>query len=335
MRAWLIILAITSFTLAGTTVYFAHELSVEREARIAQAPAPVATHVPEVPAPATPAPQSPSVGAGVVERAPPPPSAAIREVAADVAMAGNMSPEDIRKLQEQHARQFLEQLSTREGREDIVAQHKLMFRNVYPRIERVLGLTPDEHSRFLEMLANQQIEMQENQMRCTLDPACDPRTLWNTAGDPRQAMINDFLGPERSEKYATYMNTMGEREAVSQLRSRLPDAQRLSDDSAESLIVALAAERDAMSREDMGRGGMAGYGFGAGMIMSSGDTFEERYESAKRNSQRLRDRAAQYLSAEQLRVFNEMQDETLVSLRAMLRNKDSMSYSAVAVPVTQ
>jgi hypothetical protein len=257
------------------------------------------------------------------------------EVAAGVSVARELSPDEIKKLQENAARQFLEQLATREGREDIIAQHKMMFRNMYPRIERVLGLTPEEHSRFLEMLATQQIEMQEKQMRCTLDPACDPRTLWNMSGDPRQAMIDDFLGPERGEKYSTYMKTMGEREVVSQLRSRLPDAQRLTDDGAESLIMALAAERDAMAREDMGRNGMTGYGFGAGMIMTTGDTFEERYESAQRNSQRLRDRAAQYLSAEQMRVFNEMQDETLLSLRALLRNKDSMPYTAVAAPLAQ
>jgi hypothetical protein len=185
------------------------------------------------------------------------------------------------------------------------------------------------------MLASQQIEMQERQMRCSLEPGCDPRTLWNTTGDTRQATINDFLGPERSGKFAAYTNTMGEREVVSQLRSRLPDAQRLTDDSAESLIAALAAERDAMSRETMGRNGTTSYGFGAGMIMSTGDTFEERYESARQNSQRLRDRASQYLSAEQMRVFNEMQDETLMSLRALLRNKDQMTSIAVAAPIAQ
>lgn len=334
MRAWLIILGITTMTLAGTTVYFARELSLEREARIAQTPAPAATAAPTLPAPAIATPQLPPIGPGVVEEAPPAKSAATSEVAAAVMMAGNMSPEDIRKLQEQSARQFLEQLATREGREDMIAQHKLMFRNVYPRIDRVLGFTPDEYSRFLETLAKQQIEMQERQMRCTVDPGCDPRTLWNTTGDSRQAAINDFLGPERTQKYTNYMNTMGEREAVSQLRNRLPDAQRLPDDGAESLITALAAEREAMSRESAGRG-MSGYGFGAGMIMTSGDTFEERYESAQRNSQRLRDRAAQYLSAEQMRVFNEMQDETLVSVRAMLRQKDHMPYTAVAAPATQ
>jgi hypothetical protein len=85
---------------------------------------------------------------------------------------------------------------------------------------------------------------------------------------------------------------------------------------------------------------MNGFGIGAGMVFTPNDggSFEERYAAAKQNSQRLRDRAAQYLNAEQLRAFNEMQDETLLSLRSMLRHKDTMnvqdgiSFTTVAVP---
>ncbi len=332
MRAWLIILAITSFTLAGTTVYFAHELAAEREARFAQTAAPGASPKPAMQLPEASGPVPPPIDTGVVEETPSPATAMTSQVAGGAMVAGTTPPEDIKKMQQDAARQFLEMISTPEGREDVIAQHKMMYRQVYPRVDRVLGLSPEEYSRFLEVLATQGVENQERQMRCMAEPDCDPRTLWNTSGDSRQATMNEFLGPERSAKFQNYTNTMGEREVVSQLRNRLPDAQRLSDESAESLITALAAERDAMSRASTST---TGYGFGAGMIMTSGDTFEERYETAQRNSQRLRDRAAQYLSGEQLRVFNEMQDETLVSLRAMLRRKDQVSYTGAAVAVTQ
>ena len=136
------------------------------------------------------------------------------------------------------------------------------------------------------------------------------------------------------DKLATYKNTMGEREAVTQLRSRLPDAQRLSDDKAESLVAALAEEREAMHREAAQQGtGLNGYGMGAGMIFSPNDgrSLEERYEVAKQYSQRLRERAALVLNGEQLRAFNEMQDETLLGLRSMMRNKDSQSFSTVTI----
>jgi isocitrate lyase len=136
---------------------------------------------------------------------------------------------------------------------------------------------------------------------------------------------------------------MGERETIAQLRNRLPDAHRLGDDRAESLIQALAEERNAMHREAVQQGvGSSGFGFGAGMIFTTGEdaSFEDRYATAKQNSQRMRDRAAQYLNAEQMRAFNEMQDETLLSLRSALRQKemsvthhaDGISYSSVTVP---
>ena len=60
--------------------------------------------------------------------------------------------------------------------------------------------------------------------------------------------------------------------------------------------------------------------------------FEERYEAARRYSQRLRDRAAQYLNPEQQRIFNEMQEDTLLSLRGALRNKDNAGgYTSVTI----
>jgi hypothetical protein len=330
MRVWVIILALTSAALAGTTAYLAHELKQERARQtgvVAQvSPPPGIQQMAPPPARARIAP----------EATPAEPATAPAAGQTSMAVAGTMSPQDMKKMQQEYNQRLLEQLSTPEGREDMVAQHKIMFRQMYPRIDRVLGLSPEEHSRFLELQALQQVEMQERHARCAVDPACDPRTMWNTTTDSRETQISELLGA-RNEKFTVYKNTIGEREAVSQLRNRLPDAQRLADDTAESLITALAAEREAMSRDAMqGNSRVSSFGFGAGMLMSTGETFEERYESARQNSERLRERASQYLSAEQMRVFNEMQEETLVSMRAMLRNKDQMGgYSAVAMPVTQ
>ena len=69
---------------------------------------------------------------------------------------------------------------------------------------------------------------------------------------------------------------------------------------------------------------MNGFNIGAGMLFapSQGGSLEERLDVARQNSQRLRDRASQYLNAEQRRAFDEMQDETLLGLRRLLRGKD-------------
>ena len=72
---------------------------------------------------------------------------------------------------------------------------------------------------------------------------------------------------------------------------------------------------------------MNGYGAGVGLVFSESDasTPQAQLESARTNSQRLHARAAEVLSAEQLRVFDDMQNELLVSMRNQIRRKGEVS----------
>jgi hypothetical protein len=322
MRAWLIILAISTAAFAGTTAYLAHELAVERERAGVAAPPSVASAVVS------------SSAAPLVASAKPsePPAAAAPQ--AVVTRANPMTEADIKKAQADYSRRFLAQIADPQQREDMVSERKVQMRNSYPRVEQALGLTPEQYSRFLELQARQQLDMQEAHSRCMVDPACQLRDMRWSSDDFHGDEIASLLGPEGMQKFETYKNTMGEREAVSQLKSRLPDSQRLGDDRSEQLITALAQEREALNQEAYRSGsGMTGFGIGAGMVFAPADDrpFEERYEAARQYSQRLRNRAAQYLNAEQQRVFNEMQEDTLLSLRSALRNKDNGGYTAVTL----
>jgi len=346
MRKLIVLLALTSVTFAGTTLYFARQLAEERSRATMPATMPARMVT-------TPAPSRDAASAGPAEPAKPEvrtataaPPAGPREFISGAMINGQpVSEDDMKRMQAEYSRQFLAQLADPEQREELLAQRKMMVRHIHPRVDLVVGLTPEEYSRFIELSAQQQLDMQEASSRCTLDPGCRMQDLHRDLGESRSQEIDNLLGAERKQKFETYKNTMGERETIGQLRNRLPDAQRLGDDRAESLIQALAEERNAMHREAMQQGvGSSGFGFGAGMIFTTGDdaSFEDRYATAKQNSQRMRDRAAPYLNAEQMRAFNEMQDETLLSLRSALRQKemsvthhaDGISYSAVTVPAT-
>jgi hypothetical protein len=336
MRKLVIALTLTSLAFAGSTVYFAHQLSVERE-RLAAIPLPAGS-VPTASKVPSPAPAA-AAGQTVAKPAGNPPAQA-PEFSGNTVNGQPISEADIKKMQAEYSRRFLERLADPERHEEMLAEYKVIMRNTYPRVDRVVGLSPEEYARFIELVAQQQIDTQEMHARCMTDPTCDVSNLYRNRPDSQRHELDELLGMERAQKFENYKNTMGEREAIAQLRNRLPDSQRLTDDKAEALIAALAEERDAIHRDAVQSGtGMNGFNIGAGMVFSSGDasTFEERYESAQRNSQRLRDRAAQHLSTEQMRAFNEMQEETLISLRGALRNKDTMSFSAdpvsVAVPV--
>lgn len=245
-----------------------------------------------------------------------------------------MSEADIKKAQAEYSRRFLSQIADPQQREEMLAERKMHMRNSFPRLDQVVGLTPEQYARFIDLQARQQIDMQEASARCMVDPDCRMGDMRWSPNDFHGDEIASLLGPDGMQKFETYRNTMGEREAVTQLKGRLPDSQRLGEDRAEQLITALAQEREAINQEAYRNGtGMTGFGIGAGMVFAPADDrpFEERYEAARRYSQRLRDRAAQYLNAEQQRIFNEMQEDTLLSLRGALRNKDGAGYTSVTV----
>jgi hypothetical protein len=334
MRTLVYTLALSTAAFAGSTVYYAHQLSLERERSAAQSRAVSAASTVSTPS-SSPAGHSATDAARKPEATPDTPGRTAAVVAEGQWQMGRpMSEDDMKRAQQEFSRRFLAQVADPQQREELVAERRMMMRHSFPRVDLVVGLTPEEHARFIELNALQQIEMQEATSRCTLDPACQMRDLYSRGQDSRSQDIADLLGPERAHKFEIYKNTMSEREAISQLRMRLPDAQRLSDDKAESLIAALAEEREAQHRDAAQRGvGMNGFGFGAGMVFSPNDggTVEERYEAARQGSLRLRERAAQHLTPEQQRLFNEMQEETLLGLRAALRNKNNMSFQAVTV----
>jgi len=245
-------------------------------------------------------------------------------------VAAQPSDADIKRMQADHSRQLLARLDDPEGREEVRAEHRIMFRNMYPRVDKFLGLSAEQYEQMLNLMADQQIGMQEKFARCMVDPACDLDTAVRY-GEAQPREVSNFLGTERAAKFESYKNTLGERESVGQLRARLSDNSRMSEDTAERLISALAEERSAMHREAAASGnGMYSFGMGAGTLFAPAEgSFESRYEAAQQNSQRLRERAAQFLNGEQLRAFNEMQDELLVSMRAQLRQKGN-TFSAVS-----
>ena len=339
MRTWLVLLAITSVALAGSTGYLAyqlHELS-SRQADSVQATAIVATPVvtaPSVEAPpvASPSPERATTGA---------PGGREQPVATGWAANSGKAPSeaDMKKMQADYAQRFLAQIADPQEREEVISERKLHLRHQFPRVDQALGLSPEEYSKFLELMSQQQVDLQEATSRCVLDPECR-LNQYRGQPDPHSQEIANLLGPDRTQKFETYKNTLGEREVISQLRGRLGEAQRLDDDKAEQLITVLAQERDAIHREAMNNGtAVNGFSMGAGMVFAPNDgrPLDERMEAARLSSQRLRNSAAPYLNTEQLRAFDEIQEETLMALRRMLRNKELDARRGgqfSAVPVT-
>lgn len=316
MRIVVVALTLISVTFAGTTVYFARELKLERE-RSRAMPVPVAQTAPAL---STRFSRPADTPLATAPRTITPPSA-------------NSESEEARsnKMQIEQSRRIVKMIEDPEQREGMLVETKMMMRNSYPRLAQTLGLSGDEADRLITLLALQQIEAQERYARCTLDPSCsfgDPARFQN---DPRVQDIANLLGADRQQQFDNYKNTLMERESVTHLRTRLSDSTRLPDDTAEALISVLADERQKIHQEAAVRGvGMNGFGTGVGVVFSASDatSADAQFESAQANSRRMRERAAEVLTAEQLRVFNEMQDELLISLKHQVRQKEDLTLSS-------
>jgi hypothetical protein len=313
MRILVPALALIAVTFAGTTWYFAHELELERER--SRAIPPVAHVAPVFPT----QPSRPPVTASTKTAQP--------TVNPPTAVAEN-EEDRINKVQLEQGRRTLKMLEDPEQREGMLIDFKMGLRNSYPRLAQTIGLSGEESERLFDLLALQQMEAQERYARCTVDPGCDVRDGAYIQNDPRTREIADLLGADRSQQFDNYKNTLMERESVAHLRTRLSDSSRLPDGTAEALISVLADERQKIHQEAAVRGvGMNGYGTGVGVVFTASDapTPEAQLESAQANSRRMRERAAEVLTPEQLRVFNEMQEELLISLRRQVRQKEELT----------
>lgn len=219
---------------------------------------------------------------------------------------------------------FLEEMADPVRRAELLEQTKLSLRTPLPRVAQHLGLSDEEADRLFTLLAEQQLEAHERQARCLTQPECNYRGYSPSEAESHQQEMTALLGPERHQKFKQFQESMSERQSVAALRSNLSDGAFLNEQRAEQLVSVLYEERTQFQNEALQRGtGFSGYGTGSGMLyVGDQGTLDERVAAARRYSERLRERAAQVLTPEQTKSFNQMQDELLANLREMLRNQE-------------
>ncbi len=159
MRKLVLLLALLCVVFAGTTIYFARELADERARRAALTETPVA------PAPA-------SAPAARIDEDPTVPAAASSPPAAASVVAKDSASEirrptdeELKVAQSQYAGAFLEQLADPQARADLIAERRMQMRQTFPSLERVVGLSAEEYSRLLNLIAEEQVKVQAEHSR--------------------------------------------------------------------------------------------------------------------------------------------------------------------------
>lgn len=197
-------------------------------------------------------------------------------------------------------------------------------RRLNPGLRQALGISVEEEDQLLALLSEQDLRNEEQELR---DAIAGRRFTKDTAAldDDVDQKLNALLGEERMKRWDSYQDTLPERRSVIDLRARLGGVP-LSESVAQQLTEAMRDERARFATETRQLAGTSTYN----------DSYPER---ARLNSEdlgarlkfredqiartveyyaRIRERAAAFLSVEQVQRLEDIHESTLANLRANL-----------------
>jgi hypothetical protein len=236
----------------------------------------------------------------------------------------------MREAQARQATRLLSQLADGTQREELLASRRVSMRESYAGLPRVLRLPPAGSGQLFDLLARQQLEDEEFSAKCVAQPPCSNEDGANLRA-AHERRLSELFGAGAQQTLYEYQRTRPERQSVDLLRTRL-SGQSLSDDRAEALIIALAGERDAyVSQLSLRGAGLSGFGSAGVMVFVPSDarTFGDRVTAAEQYNDRLRQRAAEVLDADELAALAAMQEEALMALRQQLRQENQSISTTV------
>lgn len=317
-------LASVALALAGSSAYFAWQLHLER-ARTERAEARVA-QLEDVESRLKVVERERAVERASAAAAPvstPPPRAA-KAQAAPEAPAVERGPEGT-FIRENDSRLRMSRAAS--SRALVRADKIERLKQQYPNLARTLGMTEAEAADFIGFLADQ-----EQQREISMAKARQNRQFGNFQAQRAQEQkdLTQRLGDERLAKFDAYRSGLADRAQVRNFRSRLSDADALSDSQADALALALQDQREQYAKElksEMGANatfGMTGQG-GIHLMTNIAPSNEDAQEKQlvdqiETYNKRAHDAASGLLSPGQLKKFEEYQQAQLTSQRVMIRS---------------
>ena len=330
MKRSVVALSVATAFFATTTAYLAYELhqrdAGDAAATALAADASAASHTPA----ASNAAKTGEATVGLPTKMTPAPTGSAQP--AGVATPADSKPHDSQSDPVAgFARQFLARYDDAMQRPALLEEQRTTIRRQYEKLKEQLNLSDSAFEQLVTMLAEEQLQGQEGWARCAVDPDCDPMNRHVDYVDRTQD-YQAMLGPENAEAFTQFRKSIGERDAVIQLRGRLTDSNFLPEAQAEKLIAALAEERERFSKEAEARGAkVTGWGTNLGMLMYTQDSgLPEQYiVEATQYSQRLRARASSILTPAQLAAYSQIQNELLAMFTSYQKPAPRQNKSSV------
>jgi hypothetical protein len=218
-------------------------------------------------------------------------------------------------------------------------QAKTEARHWHPDVGSALRLNAQEEAALIDLLAQQRLQIREanEPMRFATDTERKQiQQTIDTLAERHQQELAAFLGP-RFQEYGQYTRQVPERREVQELRAKLDEANALSASQSARLVSAMYEERDSYLQQIKTLENLGSYS-PQYPVLAMPDLradpqarlrfVEEQMGRTQEFMNRVRQRAATILSAEQLRRFDEMQEEQRASSQRVLERMRNQANRA-------
>jgi hypothetical protein len=325
-----VVLAATTVAGAAAALHYRQQLIEERTRSAAMTmPAPAADPVPaRVPAAAPPSPAPTSAPASASRIDSPKPASAPPPASRTADLPPTVVVSDDRKTRNrQQAAEFLTRYEDPSRRGELRAQALDRARKGFEEFAKKQSLDAGQLEKLVAVIADQELERRVAQARCMAEPGCDRPEGWSELVARQKQALIDLVGEDGFRELSDWGASQPDRRMADAFARRLPDSAAWSADHSAALASVLKDGRSAAMREMSSQGQhFKGFGNQEGMTVMYADelpTLEARLASANAYAQRMRGHAATVLSGEQLRLFDQMQEELLSDLARFLRRRDT------------
>jgi hypothetical protein len=193
-------------------------------------------------------------------------------------------------------------------------------RSFYSLLRPELGIDAERFEQLVKLLATQKIDRRVRAARCLTEPSCT-QTDFSGGIQERQAIV-DLIGEKNTVKLLDFVGDPTRSNMFAKFQARLGPKLALSPPQLVELESAFYDERMRTSRELESQGHPSrdfATNFGVIVYASDTKTLEERMGSAAASVDRVRDRASALLNSKQLEIFNQTQDDALLTFRPYAR----------------
>jgi hypothetical protein len=235
-------------------------------------------------------------------------------------------PRATQEMMRTHLERQRKMMQDPEYREAILASQRLGLATSYPNLGSELGLSAEESRRLLDLLAEQQLQMMENQPEYVFTDTPAPAAMQEAQRvvqqrqQQQQSEVETLLGSANYQKWQEYQQTLAERHRAAAIQSSLAmSGAPLDNQQSKALLTALIEEQRKQQREMPSAGYPAALVIG-GNVSSNDVSAEEQWLKVRESSyERMVESLDSSLTTQQLSHLQELFEQELEMQRVHMK----------------